>query len=236
MAIRGGTSLRQAIIAAGGTGQRMNSLMPKQFMLLGGKPLLMHTMLAFQQADPQIELMVVLPENQFDYWQELCRQFDFRVPHRLTTGGRTRFESVKNALAVMDQEGLIAVHDGARPFVSKALIDRCFQTAATQGAAIPVIPLIESLRRVYKNGSKAENRQAYRIVQTPQVFYAAWIHRAYQHVPPGEYTDDAAVLEADGREIQLVEGDRLNIKITDSLDWQMAEWLLQQTASASGHF
>jgi len=236
MTIRGVTAPKQVIIAAGGTGQRMKSLVPKQFMLLGGKPLLMHTMLAFQQADPQMELMVGLPEEQLDYWQQLCRQFDFKVPHRLTAGGKTRFDSVKNALSFLDQEGLIAVHDGARPFVSTALIDRCFQTAARQGSAIPVIPVIESIRKVYEGGSSAEDRQSYRIVQTPQVFYAHWLHHAYRQVPPGVYTDDASVLEADGHAVQLVEGERRNIKITDSFDWQLAEWLLQQPATTSGHF
>jgi 2-C-methyl-D-erythritol 4-phosphate cytidylyltransferase len=215
-----------AIIVAGGTGTRMNAGIPKQFLLLAGKPLLMHSIGAFSLAFPDISMVLVLPPGQFTSWQKLCDQYSFKQPHQLVVGGETRFHSVKNALSVIDGDGLVAIHDGARPLVSESLIRSAFLTAGQMGNAIPVINLNESVRILSGDTNLAVNREVYRVVQTPQVFHAATIKNAYEQEFRECFTDDATVAESMGEIIHLIDGDPVNIKITHPYDLAAAEVLL----------
>jgi 2-C-methyl-D-erythritol 4-phosphate cytidylyltransferase len=221
------TAQKYAIIMAGGKGLRMGTALPKQFLLLDGKPLLMHTLNAFNQADPEIRLILVLPTNQQDYWKYLCKKHDFQVSHQLTSGGERRFDSVRNGLKLAGEKGLIAIHDGVRPLVRPELINRCYLAAKKYGAAIPVTTVVESIRKVEGGTSRADSRDDYRMVQTPQVFQAELIHRAYKAAIGNDYTDDASVAEAAGIPISLVEGDRDNLKITEAIDLKVAELFLE---------
>jgi len=213
------------LIVAGGSGSRMNSSVPKQFLLLVQKPLLMHTINRFAACDPTIEIILVLPSSQFDYWKELCIQYNFKIPHRLVAGGIVRFESVKNGLSAIGEEGLVAIHDGVRPLVSVETIDRCYRVAAEMGNAIPVMPVIESIRMIVGNGSLPVDREKYVTIQTPQVFQVTEIKKAYESGFEPSFTDDATVLEKLGIQINLVEGNRENLKITHSTDLAIAEIL-----------
>jgi len=217
-----------ALILAGGKGLRMGADLPKQFLLLAGKPVLMHTMEAFQKADPKTEIILVLPLEHQAYWLELCTKFDFRLKHRIASGGAVRFDSVRNGLALIQEEGLIAVHDGVRPLVSPSLINRCFARALEKGAVIPVFELAESIRRIEGSKSVAEDRNFYRSVQTPQTFRSELLKKAYEQPFRAIFTDDASVVEAAGYEIALLEGHRENIKITTPQDLLLAEQLLQK--------
>jgi 2-C-methyl-D-erythritol 4-phosphate cytidylyltransferase len=215
-----------AIIVAGGSGSRMNVSIPKQFLLLQGKPLLMYSIEAFNQACPGISLLVVLPSGQFSTWKHLCDQHAFVLPHQLVEGGETRFHSVKNALACIGDEGLVAIHDGARPLISESLIRTVFLAAGQLGNCIPVIPLNESLRILSGETNRLVNRYNYRIVQTPQVFQAAIIKKAYSQEYRESFTDDAAVVETLGETIHLADGDPVNLKITHPYDLAAAEILI----------
>jgi len=215
-----------ALILAGGKGLRMGADLPKQFLLLAGKPVLMHTLEAFHKADPQIELILVLPLEHQDYWSELCTKFDFTLKHRIASGGAVRFDSVRNGLALIQQEGLIAVHDGVRPLVRPSLINRCFSKALEKGAVIPVFELTESIRRIEGDRSYAEDRSHFCSVQTPQTFQSELLKKAYQQPFRALFTDDASVVEAAGYKIALLEGHRENIKITTPQDLLLAEQLL----------
>jgi len=215
--------LRYAIIVAGGKGIRMGSAVPKQFLLLSGKPLLMHTLQAFYQADPEINLIIVLPESQQGYWNELCIKYDFKLPCQIADGGDTRFESVKNGLALTGKEGLVAVHDGVRPFINTDLIERCYATAKKNGAAVPVTQLTESIRKMDGETSFSVRRETYCSVQTPQAFRLELLKKAYLQSYQERFTDDASVVEAAGYQVELVEGLPDNIKITTTLDLLMAE-------------
>lgn len=219
---------RTALIMAGGKGLRMGQPLPKQFLLLEGKPVLMHTLSLFAALVPAVRLVLVLPADQVDYWQSLCKAHAFTLPHTIVRGGACRFDSVKNGLAAVGEEGLVAIHDGVRPLVTPDLIERCFAAAASHGSAIPVTPLIESLRQVGETGSQAVDRTAYRLVQTPQTFKAALIKEAYAVADHCDYTDDAAVYEAMGLTIWLVEGDRANLKLTEAADLEWAAFYLGQ--------
>jgi len=217
-----------ALILAGGKGLRMGANLPKQFLLLAGKPVLMHTLEAFHKADPQIEIILVLPLEHQVYWSELCTKFNFTLKHRIATGGAVRFDSVRNGLMLIMEEGLIAVHDGVRPLVSSALIKKCFEAALENGAVIPVFELTESIRRIEGDRSFAEDRNRYRSVQTPQTFRSELLKNAYEQPFRAQFTDDASVVEAAGYEIFLLEGHRENIKITHPQDLLLAEQLLQK--------
>jgi 2-C-methyl-D-erythritol 4-phosphate cytidylyltransferase len=217
-----------AILVAGGKGLRMGTDLPKQFLTLAGKPVLMHTLEAFQKADASTVLILVLPMNQQAFWADLCVRHGFKVPHRLADGGVTRFDSVRNGLEKVEDNGLIAVHDGVRPLVSAELIRRCFQAAASEGAVVPVHEVSESLRKVEGKGSRAVDRSLYRAVQTPQTFQSDILRKAYEQDYRGTFTDDAAVVEAAGYHISLVEGIPENIKITTPLDLLLAEQLLKR--------
>jgi len=175
---------KYVIIAAGGSGNRMNTTTPKQFLLLAGKPILMYAINAFHQCDATIKVIVVLPENHISEWEQLCEQYKFTINHAIAEGGETRFHSVKNGLATADyandEGGLIAIHDGVRPLLSSQLINKVFETAERSGSAIPAIPVDESIRNVKDDQNKAVDRKDYRIIQTPQCFRAGIIKNAYE--------------------------------------------------------
>lgn len=219
---------KYVIIVAGGKGIRMSSDLPKQFLKLGEKPILMHTIQRFAEYDPTIKIILVLPQDQQDYWKGLCRQYDFMVPHKIANGGDTRFQSVKNGLAFIRERGLVGIHDGVRPFVTTEVIDRCYKTAETAGAVIPVIDIVETVREVLPEGSRSVNRNLYKIVQTPQVFQNDLLLRAYNQLYREEYTDDATVVESCDIKVTLVEGNRENIKITTPFDLMLGEEILEK--------
>jgi len=217
---------RKLIIVAGGSGSRMKSAIPKQFLLLNGLPVLMRTMAVFYSFDSTMEIIVVLPSAQHDHWKELCKQYSFCIKHRIVEGGQERFHSVKNALRTITEHCYIAVHDSVRPLVSVQTIGRCFDQAALRGNAIPVVELTESIRRVTNDSNSAINRSEYRLVQTPQVFDSLQIQMSYNTDYQSFFTDDASVVEYAGNKIHLVEGNRENIKITTPMDLKMAAALL----------
>lgn len=198
----------------------MGGDLPKQFMPLEGKPVLMHTLEVFYQWDAAADILVVIPETQADYWRMLCREIGCEVPHRVVYGGETRFHSVRNGLREAEAKGeaLIAVHDGVRPFVSPDVITSCFAAAEAFGAAIPVVPIIESVREINGDESHPFDRNRLCIVQTPQVFRANWLRKAYEQSYDTRFTDDASLVEAAGHPIRLVDGNRENIKITTPED------------------
>ena len=206
------------VIVAGGSGKRMGAEMPKQFLDLIGKPVLMHTIERFKSYNEAIEIITVLPENQLRYWYELQKKYSFTVPQTLVKGGSTRFYSVRNGLKFVNVPGLVAIHDGVRPFVSIDTIKRCFETAEKLGNAIPVISPSDSLRMLTDQGSVPVDRRQMRLIQTPQVFSSSLIKEAYKQSYRPEFTDDATVLEINGGKINLVEGNRENIKITNPED------------------
>jgi 2-C-methyl-D-erythritol 4-phosphate cytidylyltransferase len=226
---------RHVLIVAGGRGLRMGGELPKQFIPLGPKPLLMHTLECFRQWDAAAELTLVLPAEHHSRWEELCREHHFQPPHRIALGGETRFHSVQNGLALLDNdedEGggdqLVGIHDGVRPFVTPEVIDACFAGAARYGAAIPVMPLIDSLRATEAGGkSRPLDRNRYVAVQTPQVFRLKLLREAYRQRYTPAFTDDASVVEALGAEVYTVAGNRENIKITDAFDLRLAGALLR---------
>ena len=210
-----------AIIVAGGKGLRMGGDIPKQFLPIEGKPILMHTIEAFRKALDEVEIVLVLPADQHDYWQKLCEDNNFRSPELIAKGGETRFHSVKNGLALLpnDEEAVVGVHDGVRPFVSKETILRCYEAAAEGKAVVPVVPVVETVRQILPDGkSITRPRDEYRLVQTPQTFPLALLKEAYQQPFSEAFTDDASVVEAFGKEITMVEGNRENIKITTPSD------------------
>ncbi len=214
---------KTTIVVAGGKGERMHKAIPKQFLLLGGKIILMHTLEVFHRFDENMPLILVIPTVQIDYWKELCNKYAFDIPHQVVAGGNTRFQSVKNGLEVVQNSALVAIHDGVRPFVSMETIARCFDAAQKHEAAIPVIDPIDSIRELTDSGSKSVDRQKYKLVQTPQVFNVNLLKKAYKQKFEPFFTDDASVVESLGNKIHLVEGNRENIKITTEFDLKMAE-------------
>ena len=218
-----------AIIVAGGKGERMNADVPKQFLEIKGKPILIHTLEAFMNFDASLQLILVLPAAQFEFWKTLCKKHALNIPHQIVAGGQSRFQSVKNGLDAVKVPAIVAIHDGVRPLVSKETISRCFDAAAKFGAAIPTMDSIESIRFVDASGSKSVDRNAYKMVQTPQVFDAELLKKAYEQEFSVLFTDDASVVEAMGIAVQLVDGNRENIKITTEFDLIVAERLLELT-------
>jgi 2-C-methyl-D-erythritol 4-phosphate cytidylyltransferase len=215
-----------AVIVAGGSGKRMHAELPKQYLEIAGRPVLMHTLEKFKAFNEDIEIITVLPENQLRYWGELQKKYSFSVQHTLVKGGRARFFSVRNGLKFVEAPGLVAIHDGVRPFVSIETIKRCFETAGRQGNAIPVISPSDSIRMVTEEENKPISRLHVKQVQTPQVFDAELIKKAYKQEYLPEFTDDATVLEKTGVKINLVEGNRENIKITNPEDLIISAALL----------
>ena len=216
-----------AIIVAGGSGTRFGAELPKQFLELGGKPVLMRTISAFGGGFSDV--IVTLPEGQMALWRELCERYGFAVPHRVVAGGETRWHSVKNALdsiGDISDVDIIAVHDGVRPLVTAEVISRTVDAARRDGAAIPVVMLNDSVRQVEKGASHALDRSTLRAVQTPQVFDARVLMAAYGQPFESTFTDDASVVERAGHSVTLVEGDPQNLKITRPMDLALAEYLL----------
>jgi 2-C-methyl-D-erythritol 4-phosphate cytidylyltransferase len=216
-----------AVIVAGGSGKRMGAEIPKQYLELAGKPVLMHTLERFKAFDESIEIITVLPENQLRFWGEIQKKYSFNIPHTLVKGGKARFFSVRNGLQFVDAPGIVAIHDGVRPFVSVDTIKRCFEAAGELGNAIPVVPPSDTLRMINDEGNHPLNRLMIRQVQTPQVFSAELIKNAYKQEYLPEFTDDATVLEKTGIKINLVEGNRENIKITNPEDLIISAALLR---------
>ena len=209
------------IIVAGGKGLRMGGDIPKQFLPINGKPILMHTIEAFRRALEGIGIVLVLPAEQQDYWQSLCKEHGFRSPELIANGGETRFHSVRNGLALLpdDKDAVVGVHDGVRPFVSKETILRCYKAVAEGKAVVPVVPVVETIRQILPDGkSITRSRDEYRLVQTPQTFPLAMLKEAYRQPFSEAFTDDASVVEALGKEIVMIEGNRENIKITTPSD------------------
>ena len=223
------TSKHTILIVAGGRGTRMGGPQPKQFLELAGRPVLMHTLEAFDRWDASARLIVVLPEDQIDTWKRLCEAHVFSRIHRVVAGGETRFHSVRNGLGAVASNGLIAVHDGVRPLVAPSVIAACFAAAADSGAAVPVVHMVESVREVDADGgSRPVDRTRLRVVQTPQVFRADVLRAAYCLPYDPRFTDDASVVEASGVAVRLVPGNRENIKLTTPLDLLLAEQLMRR--------
>ena len=226
------------IIVAGGKGLRMGGDIPKQFLPIGGKPILMRTLERFRAYSEALQIILVLPEAQQDYWQELCKQYEFQVDYQIANGGQTRFHSVQNGLALVpdDAEGVVGVHDGVRPFPSIEVITRCYETARQTKAVIPVIPVVETVRQILPSNQSNPNavsnlssitvpRDQYRLVQTPQTFDIQLLKAANRQPYNDGFTDDASVVESYGHQITLVEGNRENIKITTPYDLRIGEML-----------
>ena len=209
----------------------MGSDIPKQFLPVGGKPVLMRTLERFREYDKDLKIILVLPEAQQDYWQGLCKEYGFQVEYQLANGGQTRFHSVQNGLALIPEnaEGVVGVHDGVRPFPSIDVIRNCYATARDKKAVIPVIPVVETVRHLLvhsKDKSITVPRDEYRLVQTPQTFDIQLLKAANRQPYNDGFTDDASVVESYGHEITLVEGNRENIKITTPYDMKIAEVLI----------
>ena len=220
---------RYAVVLAAGEGRRMHSDLPKQFLELGGRPLLRRTLERFLEFDPEIHLIVVLPAEWTDYWRDYCSRSGFRPRMRLTAGGLTRFHSVKNALEFVPDGALVAVHDGVRPLIDAPFLSGLFARAARADAVIPVLPAVESLREVLGAGlSRAVERSRFVSVQTPQVFRSEKLKAAYAQPYSPLFTDDASVAEAAGIKISLCEGRRENIKITTPEDLALAQAILSR--------
>lgn len=224
------------IIVAGGKGLRMGGDIPKQFLPVAGMPVLMRTILRFREALPEVNIILVLPKSQQDYWKNLCQQYQFNVGYQLADGGQTRFHSVQNGLALIpdNADGVVGVHDGVRPFVSVETIRRCYEEARNSKAVVPVIPVVETLRKIdIENRAVANSqlshtvpRDEYRLVQTPQCFDIQLLKAANRQPYCDAFTDDASVVEAYGQAVTLVDGNRENIKITTPFDLIIAESIL----------
>ena len=220
---------RYAILVAGGKGLRMGSDIPKQFLPLRGRPVLMHTIDVFRRTYPDIHIILVLPREQQDYWRQLCGQHGYDVELCVADGGETRFHSVHNGLSLIPDgaRGVVGVHDGVRPFVSPEAIRRCVEAAEDFGAVVPVVPVVETVRQVLADGgSMTVDRNAYRLVQTPQTFDIQLLKKAYGQPFDTFFTDDASVVEAMGHPIKLVEGNNENIKLTNPADLKLAEGMV----------
>ncbi len=217
-----------AVIVAGGKGVRMGASVPKQFLPINGLPIIMHTIKRFREYDNNLKIIVVLPKEQHEYWNELCKNYHFTAAYAVADGGETRFHSVKNGLALIpdDTEGVVGIHDGVRPFPSIDVIHNCYETARTAKAVVPVIPVVETLIYVDgQGGSETVPRDDYRLVQTPQTFDISLLKRAYEQPYKECFTDDASVVNGIGQKITLIEGNRENIKITTPFDLRMARIL-----------
>lgn len=220
-------SSKTVIITAGGIGKRMNSTIPKQFLLLNELPVLMHSISAFYNYDPTIQIIVTIPSFWSEYWQDLCAKFHFNIKHEMTDGGLERYDSIKNALKLAKGK-IIAIHDGVRPIVSRTVINESFVLAEKEGASLPIVSLKDSLRYVDKDETLALNRKKYFLVQTPQTFESSIIRKAYELPYHDGITDDASLVEEAGFHLALFEGEEFNIKITTPLDLKLASLYLNE--------
>ena len=217
-----------AIIVAGGKGTRMGSDIPKQFLPVNGLPVLMQTIKRFKECGDGLEIILVLPKEQHEYWYELCKKHRFTSAYTVAEGGETRFHSVRNGLAAIpdDTQGVVGIHDGVRPFPSVEVIRACYETARTAKAVIPVVPVVETVRHIVAGGkTETVDRADYRLVQTPQTFDIQMLKQAYAQPYRDCFTDDASVVESAGYEVTLIEGNRENIKITTPFDLRIARIL-----------
>lgn len=215
------------IIVAGGKGVRMNSQIPKQFIEIGGKPVLMHTINQFKAYSTDIHIILVLPSEQINYWNDLCAKHSFSVIHTIVSGGEARFFSVKNGLEKVITK-YVGIHDGVRPLVSLSTINRCFDEVKKVDAVVPVVDLVDSIRYAENNdNSNTVDRTKFKLVQTPQVFNTHVLKESYQLPYSENFTDDASVVENAGYQVKLVEGNRENIKITTEIDLKIAELFLK---------
>lgn len=219
--------MEYAIIVAGGSGSRMKSDIPKQFIEINGLPILMRTINAFHRYSEALKIILVIPEDQFSIWHDLVKRYHFSISCQLVNGGKTRFNSVENGLATIEGDGLVAIHDGVRPFVSSQIISRSYESAKEFGSGIATVPPKDSIRLVSESGNRNVNRDDYRLVQTPQTFNVDKIKQAYREATNNNFTDDASVFESSGQQICLVAGDYKNIKITTPEDIEIAQALLE---------
>ncbi len=220
-----------AVIVAGGIGMRMKSTVPKQYLPLNGLPVMMHAIKAFYEYSQTVNIIVVIPEHDFNSWEKLCRQYHFQIPVKLAPGGKTRFQSVKNGLKLTGDKGIVAIHDGVRPLLNKKMISDSFQMAALHGSAVASVRLKESIMIIDKDRSKSMDRSKYRLIQTPQTFQIPIIKEAYRQPERNYFTDDASVAEKYGCKISLFEGSYKNIKITTPDDLLLAELFLKRDLS-----
>jgi 2-C-methyl-D-erythritol 4-phosphate cytidylyltransferase len=223
--------MEHALIVAGGKGTRMKAKLPKQFLELSGLPVLMHTLNAFYRYRENINIILVLPEDDLPLWKQLCEKYSFTKQVTLVMGGDTRFQSVKNGLAKIEGEGLVAIHDGVRPLVSEDIIGASFRLAAVHESAVAAVRLKESIRMTDQDNTKAMDRSRFRLIQTPQTFKVSLIKKAYETKEDTSLTDDASVAERSGHVISLFEGSYENIKITTPEDMIVAEALLADRSS-----
>ena len=219
---------KYVIIVAGGSGQRMLSDIPKQFLNLAGKPVLLYSLEAFAKAIPDITIILVLPEEHINTWQKIIQDKKISIQHIIVAGGETRSQSVKNGLKLISEPGMVAIHDGVRPLITSSLIQKLFEETEKVGSAIPVIPVTDTVRKIDKNKSILLDRNNLRLVQTPQVFKSDLIQNVYKNISSGSYTDDAAVIESSGFGVHLCDGDPENIKLTKPMDMVFAEAILKQ--------
>jgi 2-C-methyl-D-erythritol 4-phosphate cytidylyltransferase len=224
---------KAAILVAGGRGTRMGGQVAKQYLPIAGKPVLMRTLSVFYKVDPSTDLILVLPESDLLYWKELCSEYKFTIPHRLVVGGDSRFQSVRNGLNALNPETkLVAIHDGVRPFVAEEVISESFEVAERTGSAIAVIALKDSIRKLQDDGkSFYEERQYFRLVQTPQTFQVEKIKKAFAVTELQQFTDDATVYENQGWQVTLISGNAENIKITTPEDIDYAEFIATKELS-----
>jgi 2-C-methyl-D-erythritol 4-phosphate cytidylyltransferase len=225
--MEGSSPKKFAIIVAGGTGTRMQSTVPKQFMSIAGKPILVHTLLRFHQWSSDVGIILVMHADWIDEWKALAQTYCPDVPHRIVAGGKERFDSVLAGLdSITESNAIVGIHDAVRPLVSSDTLQRCYEGALEYGSAIPCVPVTDSIRMVKHNSSEHMDRRILRAVQTPQCFEMSMLKKAYQQQFRSVFTDDASVVEAAGFEIHLVEGNRENIKITNPEDMLVANSLL----------
>ncbi|MEN8247688.1 MAG: 2-C-methyl-D-erythritol 4-phosphate cytidylyltransferase [Bacteroidota bacterium] len=216
-----------ALIVAGGSGKRMGSHKPKQFLLLDKQPVLLHTIKVFYRFSKSLKIIIVLPQSEFSTWESLVKEHDFNIPVTLIAGGETRFDSVKNGLdSIHDSDGLVAIHDGVRPFVSIEVIKKCYDSARLHGSGVAAVTSKDSIRKITGDQNISVLRDDYRLMQTPQTFNIKLIKEAYQMASHKEFTDDASLAESNGVKIRLVEGDYDNLKITTPEDLIIAQALL----------
>jgi 2-C-methyl-D-erythritol 4-phosphate cytidylyltransferase len=217
-----------ALIVAGGSGSRMNSDIPKQFLLLHSKPILMHTIEAFYRSDLKPQIIVALNPGFFQYWKDLCDEYKFSIPHQVVEGGSERFHSVKNGIKNIEENSIVAIHDALRPLISNDLITRAFNVAKDKGTAVAAILSKDSIRQMQEDTSIALDRQTIYLIQTPQVFWSDDLKEAYKQPYSPSFTDDASVIEKAGIKINLIEGENSNLKITYPEDLRIAELFLKE--------
>ncbi len=217
---------KYVIITASGKGLRMQSDIPKQFIEIAGKPIIMHTIEKFYNYNKQINIIVTLSSQMLDYWNTLIEKYKFTISHKIVIGGETRFHSIKNAIAEIEENSITAIHDAVRPLVSLNTIVRCFKKAEECGNAVPFININESIREINGTINKIANRDNFVLIQTPQIFMSDILIKAYEQEFSENFTDDASVAENIGQNINLIEGNYDNIKITKPQDLKIAEALL----------